>query len=382
MIFMVKGAYIHIPFCAHICHYCDFNKYFLKSQPVDEYLEALDQEMGNVSNEKVRRELETIFVGGGTPTALDEKQMDYFLASVRRHLNPDGKIREWTLEANPENMSPAKLQIMKEAGVDRLSVGIQTFNDELLKSIGRAHDRIGAIKSIEEARKWGFTNLSIDLMFGLPDQTKEDLITSLNEAMALAPEHISIYSLQIEPRTVFYNRMKKGTLHLPGQDIEADMYEMVMDFLGSHGYKQYEISNFAKPGFESHHNLLYWENEEYFGFGAGAHGYVNGNRTVNAGAVKGYINRIEKSGHATTQTHQVTNQEKIEEELFLGLRKLSGVYKEHFYMKFGKTLNDIYGEPIKDLKAKGWITEDDEKIALTEKGIFLGNEVFQSFIIS
>ena len=248
MINVIKGAYIHIPFCDHICYYCDFNKYFLKTQPVDEYLVALDKEIDNAVNDKSQHELETIFVGGGTPTALNAIQMDYFLNSVRQHLNPDGHIKEWSLEANPENMDLEKLKIMKDYGVNRLSIGVQSFNDDLLKSIGRAHNRQGAIKGIEKARKVGFDNLSIDLMFGLPDQTKEDLQLSLNEAMALEPEHISIYSLQVEPKTIFYNRMKKGTLRLPGQDIEADMYEILIDFLESHGYVHYEISNFAKNG--------------------------------------------------------------------------------------------------------------------------------------
>lgn len=379
---MIKGAYIHIPFCDHICYYCDFNKYFLKSQPVDEYLSALSKEMELATDDQVRNELETIYVGGGTPTALNAKQMDYFLGSVRKHLNLDGHIKEWTMEANPENMDQEKLQIMKAAGVDRLSIGVQTFNDDLLKSIGRAHDRGAVLKGIKEARRVGFNNLSIDLMFGLPGQTKDDLLASLNEAMTLDPEHISIYSLQIEPRTIFYNRIRKGTLHLPEQDIEADMYEIVMDFLDSHGYHQYEISNFAKPGKESRHNLLYWENEEYFGFGAGSHGYVNGNRVVNAGAVKGYIRRVEEAGQAVVESHPVTRIEKIEEELFLGLRKMAGVSKSHFHMKFGESLNHIYREQIKELKEKGWIVEDEERIALTRTGVLLGNEVFQTFLLS
>ena len=379
---MVKGAYIHIPFCDHICYYCDFNKYFLKNQPVNEYLAALDKEIAQAVEKTKPMPLQTIFVGGGTPTALDEKQMAYFLERVRWHLNPNGKVMEWTMEANPENMNKDKLLLMNEAGVNRLSIGVQTFNDHLLKSIGRAHDRLTVHKAIEEARRAGFQNLSIDLMFGLPEQTKEDLISSLNEAIALDPEHISIYSLQVEPRTIFYHRMKKGTLKLPDQDLEADMYEFIIDFLEAHGYKQYEISNFAKPGYESRHNLLYWDNEEYYGFGAGAHGYINGERVVNAGAVKGYIRRVEETGHAIVESHPVTRQERIEEELFLGLRKLSGVSKDHFYMKFGQSLHDIYDKQLQFLKNKGWIVEDDEKISLTREGLLLGNEVFQEFLLS
>jgi len=379
---MIKGAYIHIPFCEHICYYCDFNKYFLKNQPVDDYLQALDREMALADDDGIETCLETIFVGGGTPTALNARQMAFFLESVKTRLNPHDSIKEWTMEANPENMDEEKLALMKQFGVNRLSIGVQTFNDRLLKAIGRAHDRASVLRAFRLARRIGFDNVSLDLMFGLPGQTAEDLKASLKEACALEPEHLSIYSLQIEPRTIFYNRLKNGTLKLPDQDMEAEMYEYIMDFLDAHGYKQYEISNFTKPGFESRHNLLYWNNEEYYGFGAGSHGYVQGERVVNAGAVKGYIRRIRETGSARTASHPVTPQEKMEEEMFLGLRKIDGVSKREFYRKFGRTMHDLYGESIDRLKSKGLLYENDDRIALTRTGLLLGNDVFQEFLLS
>ncbi|MFC4618047.1 radical SAM family heme chaperone HemW [Camelliibacillus cellulosilyticus] len=377
----MKGAYVHIPFCEHICYYCDFNKYFRKNQPVDAYLDALNTEIRKVAETGEQQDLETLFVGGGTPTALSANQMKRLFETLRTHLYSE-KIREWTVEANPENLDEEKLKIMKEAGVTRLSIGVQTFDDDLLKKIGRAHDRSAVFAGVRAARRAGFTNLSIDLMFGLPGQTMEQLSSSLDAAMAINPEHVSIYSLQVEPRTIFYNRMKQGRLKLPGEDLEAEMFDVLIDYLESRGLLQYEISNFARPGYESRHNLLYWNNEEYYGFGAGAHGYVNKKRIVNAGAVKGYIRRIRENGDATIAAHPVTLKEQIEEEMFLGLRKRSGVDKEIFYHKFSQTVDELFHHQLIELKEKGLILEDRNKIALTKKGLFLGNEVFQSFLLN
>jgi oxygen-independent coproporphyrinogen-3 oxidase len=217
-------------------------------------------------------------------------------------------------------------------------------------------------------------------MFGLPHQTKEMLHQSILDALMLSPEHISIYSLQVEPKTIFFNRMKKGTLPLPSQDVEAEMYELIIDSLRAQGYSQYEISNFAKANKESRHNLKYWNNEEYFGFGAGSHGYVAGNRVVNAGPVNQYIEKIAQEQSARTASHPVTRIEQIEEEMFLGLRKLNGVNKKAFNHKYGESVYDIYGQEIKQLISKGLLSEDEEMIHLTKEGVFLGNEVFEAFI--
>lgn len=378
---MIKGAYIHIPFCDHICYYCDFNKYFLKYQPVDEYLAALEQEIATVTGAVGDVRPETIYIGGGTPTALNPEQMGTLLDFVRRSLNPDGRVKEWTVEANPENLDGEKLRLMKAAGVNRLSIGVQTFNDRLLQAIGRAHDREAVFRGVEAARRVGFDNLSIDLMFGLPGQTMEDLKASLRDALSLAPEHVSVYSLQIEPRTIFYNRLRQGRLRRVDEDVEADMYAFLIDFLEQRGYTHYEISNFALPGKESRHNLIYWDNEEYFGFGAGAHGYVHGERYINASSVKGYIRRVREDGDARIESRRLTRTEKIEEEMFLGLRKRSGVNKDAFYEKFGADVHAVYSEAIARLKEQGLLYEDEQRLALTKKGVFLGNEVFQAFLM-
>lgn len=376
----MKAAYIHIPFCEHICHYCDFNKFFIQSQPVDEYLRSLEKEMANSMEAAGHPELKTIFIGGGTPTSLSEAQLERLLDSIHRVLKPSESLAEFAVEANPDDLSAEKLEVLKAAGVDRLSFGVQTFEDELLKKIGRVHEQKDVLVSFERARNAGFDNISLDLMFGLPGQTIGHFASSLDTALALGAEHYSVYSLIVEPKTVFYNLMKKGRLHLPPQDQEAEMYELVMRKMEEAGIGQYEISNYAKKGYESKHNLTYWNNEEYFGLGAGAHGYINGERTVNAGPVKHYIDLIEQSGFPYKEKHRVTKNEQIEEEMFLGLRKTAGVDKEHFFQKYGRPVDDLFPKVLRSLEETGLIVNTSKNVFLTHNGKLLGNEVFQAFL--
>ncbi|WP_342487379.1 radical SAM family heme chaperone HemW [Bacillus sp. FSL M8-0266] len=376
----MKAAYIHIPFCEHICHYCDFNKFFIKTQPVDEYLAALEKEMQHTIEQKGEQELKTIFIGGGTPTSLTVSQLDQLMNSIHRVLKPAKNLVEFAVEANPDELSLEKLHVLKEAGVNRLSFGVQTFEDDLLKKIGRVHQKKDVLTSFERARDIGFDNISLDLMFGLPHQEKHHVMNSLETAFSLGAEHYSVYSLIVEPKTVFYNLMQKGKLHLPPQEREAEMYELVMDEMERHGLHQYEISNYAKPGFESQHNLTYWSNEDYFGFGAGAHGYVDGIRNVNAGPVKHYLELIEQTGFPYKETHQVTKTEQIEEEMFLGLRKIEGVKSADFQAKYGASPEALFPSVLEELEEKGLIVKDDIGIRLTKKGKLLGNEVFQAFL--
>jgi oxygen-independent coproporphyrinogen-3 oxidase len=376
---MIKAAYLHIPFCEHICHYCDFNKVFLKGQPVDEYIKAVDQEISMTLNQYPTGKLDTIFVGGGTPTSLNEQQLEQFCESINRNL-PMSENIEFTFEANPGDLSKAKLQILKDAGVNRISLGVQTFNDELLKKIGRVHRAKDVFQSIENIKMLGFANISIDLIFSLPTQTLTDFKESLTEAFSLDITHYSAYSLIIEPKTVFYNLMQKGKLPTPGEDIEAAMYELLMEEMEQHGFKQYEISNFSKPGFESKHNLTYWNNDDYYGFGAGAHSYLNGQRRSNIGPVKKYIDYINNGTMPLFQEHQVTITEQMEEEMFLGLRKTAGVSILRFFDKFGDDPRQLFKNEIADLTKKGWLEVNQEHIYLSRTGRLLGNEVFQAFL--
>ncbi|MCM3596293.1 radical SAM family heme chaperone HemW [Metabacillus idriensis] len=377
---MVKAAYLHIPFCEQICHYCDFNKVFLKNQPVDEYLDSMQMEMKNTLIKYPSDSLETIFIGGGTPTALNEKQMEKLLIAINEEFKPSPSLHEFAVEANPGDLSYEKLKVMKDLGVNRLSFGVQTFNDSLLEKIGRTHRSADVMKSIELAKKAGFDNISIDLMYGLPGQTIHDFRDSLKIAFGLDVQHYSSYSLIVEPKTVFYNLMSKGRLILPPQEDEAVMYEYLMEEMEQHGFHQYEISNFALPGYESRHNLTYWNNEEYYGIGAGAHSYTGNIRRANAGPLKKYMQLIEETGFPYLNEHQVTEAEKMEEELFLGLRKSAGVSKKRFADKFGVPIANVFGLQIREQTEKGLLNDGQDSISLTHQGKLLGNEVFQAFL--
>ncbi|WP_455675476.1 radical SAM family heme chaperone HemW [Pradoshia sp.] len=375
---MAQSIYVHIPFCTQICHYCDFNKFFIQNQPVDEYLQALGKEMSLYNLNK--KEMKTVFIGGGTPTALDAAQMERLLASIRENISLANDY-EFTIEANPGDLTKEKLAVMKEAGVNRLSLGVQTFNEELLKKIGRAHTAEDVYRNVELAREAGFENISIDLIYSLPGQTIEDLKDTINRALELELPHFSAYSLIIEPKTVFYIMLNKGKLSLPSEDTEAYMYEYVMERMEKAGYHQYEISNFGKKGYESKHNLVYWNNEEYYGFGAGAHGYVDGVRYHNHGPLKKYMNAIGAGEKPIIDQSAVTTKEKMEEEMFLGLRKTDGVSLREFKRRFGVEMDEVFGKVISNLIAKKLLVNDDGKIKLTHQGKLIGNEVFQDFLL-
>jgi putative oxygen-independent coproporphyrinogen III oxidase len=376
---MLKAVYLHIPFCVQICNYCDFNKIFIHQQPVDEYLSAMKKEMLNTTARFPNHIMETIFVGGGTPTSLSESQLDRFLKDVNEVFSSPS-LEEYTVEANPEQTTKEKIAVLKNNGVNRLSIGVQAFQSKLLKKLGRSHDKEDVYNTVSEAKKAGIHNMSIDLMFGLPGQTMEMFKESVDEALALDVPHISSYSLQIEKKTVFYNLAQKGKLVLPEHELEAAMYDYLIEALDKKGYRQYEISNFALPGYESKHNLQYWNNNEYFGIGAGAHSYVEGTRRRNAGPLKQYMSLIDQEGFPYIEEHLVPLVEKMEEEMFMGLRKQEGVSDQDFFSRYGRSMFDVYNEPIKRMILKGWLEERDGRLFLTKDGRPLGNEVFQEFI--
>ncbi|UCZ54483.1 radical SAM family heme chaperone HemW [Bacillus shivajii] len=379
---MPKALYVHVPFCEQICHYCDFNKFFLKNQPIDDYLECCKNEMKNTL-EKFPQEINisSIYVGGGTPTSLSTKQLYTLLEDIRTNFSIDDQC-EWTVEVNPGSVSREKLQMMKEVGVNRLSIGVQTFDEDLLKTIGRDHRPEDIPNTIRLCREVGFENISIDLMFGLPGQTIDQLKHSIKQLIQLKVEHVSAYSLKVEPKTVFYQRWQRGNLHLPGEDREADMYRVLQEELTNAGFEQYEISNFAKPGTQSTHNLTYWENEEYYGIGAGAHSYVQKVRRINHGPLPKYMNSMKDIGFPYLEEHEVSMEERMEEEMFMGLRKLTGVSRTSFYEKYDITMDHIFGDVIDGLKEKGLLQEKGDRVCLTKKGLLLGNEVFEKFLLA
>lgn len=371
----VKSAYIHIPFCVRICTYCDFNKYFIYNQPVDEYLNCLIKEM---CDSEVRV-LETVFVGGGTPTALSYKQLKRLLIAITDTFEIKG---EFSFEANPDELTLEKVQLLKDFGVNRLSMGVQTFKPELLEILGRTHHTTDIYRAVSNARAVGIPSISLDLMYHLPQQTLEDFKDSLEKALAMDIDHISSYGLILEPKTQFYNMYKKGKLKIPNEDIGEEMYEYLIERMNKSDLHQYEISNFGKVGHESEHNKVYWKNEGYYGFGAGASGYVNGERYSNVNPVNHYIKKIKNNERPILQSTYPTKTEQMEEEMFLGLRMNKGVSKNRFFEKFDQTVEQVYEKSLKDLTQKGLIVEKDDYISMTDRGKVVGNLVFESFLLN
>lgn len=376
-----KSVYIHIPFCTNKCFYCDFNS-FVTSNPqvVRDYLEALKLEMKRTFEEIQPETIETIFVGGGTPSYLNLEQMCFFLESVEKSLGSYLSSNwEFTMEANPGTTDLEKLKLMRSFGVNRLSFGVQSFDDDLLKRIGRIHDVPDVYRSIDNAVTAGFSNISVDLMFGLPDQTLEQFRASIEKAMQLPITHISSYGLKVEENTVFHSLYQKGQLPLPAEETELAMYLLLIELLEQHGFKQYEISNFAKPGMESRHNCTYWLNHDYYGLGAGAHGYVNGVRHVNAGPLAKYV-EMAQSGLPRVEEFTVEPAEAMEDQLILGLRLIQGLDLARFERRFGLTVEQEFGEIVKEEIAKGMLVEQDGYLRLTKTALPLGNEVFARFL--
>ena len=369
------SAYVHSPFCTQICYYCDFSKVFIKNQPVDSYLEHLIEEYNAYDIKKLR----TLYIGGGTPTALSARQLAFLLEKLTDKLDLS-YLEELTIEANPGDLDQEKIAVLKDSPVNRVSLGVQTFNDRMLKQIGRSHLEKDIYENIANLKKAGFDNISIDLIYALPKQTMEDVKTNVAKAIALDIPHMSLYSLILENHTVFMNRMRRGKLPLPKEDLEAEMFEYIIAELEKAGFEHYEISNFSKPGFESRHNLMYWDNAEYYGIGAGASGYVDGVRYKNHGPIRHYLEAV-KAGDARVQEEVLTLKEQMEEEMFLGLRKKSGVSKKRFEEKFGISFEEQYGAVVSELTEQGLLVPDRDIVRMTKQGLFLGDTVAEKFIL-
>ncbi|MGM0212555.1 radical SAM family heme chaperone HemW [Enterococcus sp. AZ109] len=373
------SAYIHIPFCEHICYYCDFNKVFIEGQPVDEYIEALLKEAQLLQTSHPAASSKTLYVGGGTPTSLNPQQLDRLLGGLRRVM-PFSQ-GEFTVEANPGDLTAEKLDVMKTYGVNRLSMGVQTFDNRLLKKIGRKHTAEDVYQTIALLEEKDFSNVSIDLIYALPGQSLESFRDTVERALALDLPHYSLYSLILENKTMFMNWVRRGKLELPDQEVEAQMFLETIEAMEKAGRHQYEVSNFAKPGFESQHNLVYWNNENYYGIGAGASGYLGNRRYKNHGPIQHYLKPLRENKLPVIEEEQLTRKAQIEEEMFLGLRKLAGVDKQKFKQKFNCSLEDIYRAKIDDLVANELLKETPKALQLTQKGLFRGNDVFEQFLI-
>ena len=374
------SAYIHIPFCEHICYYCDFNKVFLEGQPVDEYIQSLLTEIRLTLEKHPTKVSETIYIGGGTPTSLTAKQLDVLLTGIHRYL-PTHTTKEFTVEANPGDLTAEKLDVFKAHGVNRLSMGVQTFDDRLLKKIGRKHSVQDVYDTIKLLEKKQFDNVSIDLIYALPGQTLESFRDTLTKALAFDLPHYSMYSLILENKTMFMNWVRQGRLELPTQEVETQMFEEAIIAMAQSGHHQYEISNFAKKGKESMHNLVYWDNEHYYGFGAGASGYLDQKRYKNYGPIQHYMKPLKEQRLPIFETEEISRANQIEEEMFLGLRKIEGVSLRRFEEKFNQKLTTVYQSVIDELQQQQLAVLEEDYFRLTPKGLFIGNDVFEKFLL-
>ena len=370
----MDSMYVHIPFCNRICTYCDFNKVLIKNQPVDDYISALINEL-KICGKKT---LKTIYVGGGTPTALTVSQLDRLLKFMTDNFTVTD---EFTFEANPDELTTEKLDVLNNYGVNRISLGVQTFNNDLLKVLGRTHNFDDIFKSVNHLEKIGLTNYSLDLMYNLPGETFADIDMSLKYVGELKPKHISWYSLIIEPHTVFYNKINQGKMSIAGSLEEGEKYDKVIAGLDALGYPQYEISNFAQAEHESMHNKTYWLNEPYIGAGAGSHGYTGDDRYYNIKPVNHYINNMNEHGSVVKETLKLTQNDKFEEEMFLGLRLNRGISEARFIEKYGVPVDTIYGDVLKSLTGKKLLKRNNGYISLTKAGRMIGNDVFVEFLL-
>ncbi len=360
---MTESVYIHIPFCKSKCKYCSFVSVVYQGLQ-NSYVSALLSEIEFRYNSEP---LKTLYFGGGTPSQLSPAEVE----TIIKQFNISGET-EVTFEINPDDADLEYLKALKSLGINRLSFGVQTFNDEILKYIGRRHDSKTALKALDNSKSAGFTNISIDLIYGLPFQTEEILRQDLEIIKMLDLKHISTYGLKIEEPSYFYYNQPQNT---PDDDLQADMYLGVNDFLENIGYKRYEISNFAKIGYESRHNLNYWNNSEYYGFGAAAHGYENGVRYANFSDIQEYINNPLKH----SSENKLTVKEKLEEEIFLGFRRETGINVEEINMKYNIDFDKKYGEIIKKYNSD-YILPTETGYKLTLKGILLSNNILAEFL--
>ncbi len=366
-----KNLYIHIPFCISKCHYCDFVSFTGKDEFIEPYFAALKKEIEFYAA-KYNKEIETIYIGGGTPSVVE-----YFyysdLFSFLKNLIFISKNAEITMEINPGTVNQEYLKNIKNLGVNRLSIGIQSFDDEILSKINRIHSGKEAIETIKTAQKAGFENISIDLIYGLPEQDLINWQKTLKQALSLDITHISTYGLKIEKNTEFSRCKPKN---LPDDEMQNQMYLKTIEILEENGFTQYEISNFSKKGRESKHNLCYWKNQEYFGFGVSAHGYLNGTRYSNTENLEKYLANPIKN----VSENKISEQEKIEEAIFLGLRLREGLNTAEFEKTYGINLYQKYSKIIEKYISYSFMTYENNNLKLTLQGILLSNTIFADFI--
>ena len=397
------SLYLHIPFCVTKCNYCDFNTYAGIEELMPEYVSAVMEEIkmwGDGLGGETR--VATIFFGGGTPSLLPVKDVAKILDACQGSFTCETGM-EVTLESNPGDLSVEHLEGLRGVGVNRLSIGVQSFNDTHLLALTRRHSAEEAERAFVMAREAGFDNVNLDLMFGLPRQALEDWKESVDRVIRLGPEHLSLYALTLEEGTPLHRDVYRGAMPEPDADLAAEMYSYAIEALGESGYGQYEISNWARPGRECRHNLVYWRNEEYVGIGAGAHSFLGGCRFAEERNPRRYMNRVkelqEKGGWGllamgdsealaktlrrsgpVTEVEVISDLVEMGETMMMGLRLMDGVSGEGFLGRFGRPLESVFGDDLRELEVLGLLEKEEDTWMLTGRGKLLGNEVFQRFV--
>ena len=373
------GLYIHIPFCVSKCKYCDFNSYKLDLEEKKKYLKSLEKEMSFYKNEIKEKEIDTIFIGGGTPSILRDDEIKILFDNIKTNFKIK-KNAEITMECNPGTLTLSKLKIMKDCGVNRLSIGLQAVQNHHLEYIGRIHTFEEFEKNYFQAMEVGFENINIDLMYALPNQNEEDWKETLEKIVELNPAHISAYSLILEENTELFDMYNRNEFKLLDEDTDIVMYEYTINYLKSHGYNQYEISNYAKEGYECNHNILYWKCENYVGIGASASGFLSGTRYNNVSSLSEYAKMILEGKKPIDWEEKLSIKDEIEESIFLGLRMNEGIKFKDFKIKYDLDFIEKYKNEIEKLEKLNLIDVNELGMILTQKGREISNSVFVEFM--
>ena len=370
------SLYIHIPFCKQKCFYCDFPSYAGKERFKEEYVDALIKEIEKRVNGYI---IKTIFIGGGTPSYLEVKQIEKLLEAINKlNLHKD---LEFSMECNPGVLFKEKLEAMKKGGVNRISFGLQSANNNLLKEVGRIHSYEEFLENFNLARKVGFNNINVDIMYGLPNQTADDWRETLETICSIRPEHISAYSLIIEEGTVFYNLYEKNLLNLPTEEDERNMDRLTKEILNKNGYHQYEISNYSLQGKECEHNKVYWQLKDYIGVGTSSSSYIDSFRIKNIDDIEEYIYKVNNDIEVYEEKHKNTVEDDIEEFIFMGLRMNEGINTKEFEERFNRSIESIYRNIIEKNIKMGLLNKDIDRMFLTSRGMEFSNQVMSEFII-
>jgi oxygen-independent coproporphyrinogen-3 oxidase len=373
------AVYVHIPFCDYHCSFCDFAVVVGQKARVPDYIDAVNAELSLRLSGRPKPIVNTVFFGGGTPGSIEPSHIAAVLDALRRSCNvvPDAEI---TLEANPGNHDPAFWPALRQAGINRVSIGIQTLDDRILSEVGRRHSADDAIAALRAVHQAGFSSLSADLMFGLPGQTPAGWKDTLDRVLAEPIDHLSVYGLIIEPGTPMERGIRRGSIHPPTDDDAADMYEYAIDALAEAGFEHYEISNWGKPGLRSRHNMTYWRHDPYLGLGMGAHSYYDGLRSANLRGLTRYVQTVKKGELPIAESDRISPEQARADAAMLGLRLVQGIHLPTFNERFGGNLVADHAEAVDRFAGLGLLEIVNHHLRLTRSGYLVANQIWQEFI--